>query len=248
MRNNVLAEGIEIVNFQPVLYLRDIDALVIADLHLGYERIKAEAEGIFVPQVQDKKIIEIINSALKEKKASTIIVNGDIKHEFSEGSYHEYKELLDFLEFLSRKFKKVILIKGNHDNFIIRATRKFSNIELCDEKIIGDYFFAHGHKEFSSKAKNVIIGHEHPAIALVDELGIKEKVKCFLFGRLAGKNVIIMPAISVFAWGTGVNNISKEQFLSPFLKKHGVENMKALGLIEGEECLSFPEIKKLKNP
>ena len=247
--NLKLAPGIKLVNSWPCLYIKDIDALVIADLHLGFEMIKTEQEGVAIPKVQVKQLLEMMQKILRMQKASTIIINGDVKHEFSEGSHHEYKEVSDFLEFFSRNFKKVFLIKGNHDNFLIRATRRFENVELRDDFKIGEFYFAHGHKPLDLKrisAKNVIIAHEHPALALYDELRIKEKVKCLLHGKIAGKFVIILPAVSIFAPGTDVNTVARKEFLTPLLQKYGVDDLEAVGIVEGEECLEFPKISKLR--
>lgn len=252
--NLKLAPSIKLVNSWPCLYIEGIDALVIADLHLGFETIKTEQEGVAIPKVQGKQLLEMMQKILRMQKASTIIINGDIKHEFSEGSYHEYKEVSDFLEFLSRNFKKVFLIKGNHDNFLIRATRRFENVELRDDLKIGEFYFAHGHKplelkKIGAKTKTVIIAHEHPALALYDELHIKEKVKCLLHGKIGGRGgkfVIILPAASIFAPGTDVNTVAREEFLTPLLQKYGVDNLEAVGIVEGEECLKFPKISKLR--
>jgi hypothetical protein len=239
---------LEIIKSFPCLYLPKIQTLVIADLHLGYEGIMAE-KGMLLPKVQFNKIIGIMKQILSQKKAPTLIINGDIKHEFSETSYHEFKEVKDFLEFSTSQFDRVLLIRGNHDTFIQRVTRRYG-VEVRDKLEIGKYLFAHGHKEFDleDKSEVIVIGHEHPSLALFDEVGAKEKIKCFLWGKtLEGKEIIVMPALSYFAYGSDINLLSKNDLLSPILRNEvQVDELLPVGIIEGEKCLKFPKIGKLR--
>jgi hypothetical protein len=114
---------IEIIEPYPAIYIPEIDAIAIADLHLGYEGIMAE-QGMLIPKVQFKKEIGMLRKIIEKKQAERIIINGDVKHEFSETSYHEFKEVSDLLEFLEKNFEEVIVIKGNHDNFIARVAKR----------------------------------------------------------------------------------------------------------------------------
>lgn len=240
-------DNIEIIEPFPAIYLEDLDLIIIADLHLGYESAASE-DGMFIPKIQYKKTIKDIEVIYAKKHAKRILINGDVKHEFSETSYHEYREVSNFFEFLKRKFDDIIIIKGNHDNFIVRVTKKYE-IKLYDMYNEDDFFFIHGHKDVNLdnvKQNNVILGHEHPSIGLISEIGVKEKVKCFLYGEIMGKNMVVMPAFSYFAQGSDVNLIPKKDLLSPILRKIDVDSMKAIGIVEGEKCLSFPKIKHMR--
>jgi hypothetical protein len=239
---------LEIVKSFPCLFLPKIQTLVIADPHLGYEGIMAE-QGILLPKVQFNKTMKVMKEVLKERKATTLIINGDLKHEFSETSYHEFKEVKDFLEFSTNRFDRVLLIKGNHDTFIQRITRRY-NVEVRDKLEIGKYLFAHGHKEFDleDRSKVVIIGHEHPSLALFDEVGAKEKIKCFLWGKMRdGKEILVIPALSYFAYGSDINLLPKNDLLSPILRNEvKINELIPIGIIEGERSLRFPKIGRLK--
>lgn len=240
-------DKVELIEPYPALYLEDLDLLVIADLHLGYEGILAE-QGVFVPKVQFKKLMGELKALAREKRASKILINGDLKHEFSETSYHEFREIKDFFSWLTTSFSQVILIKGNHDNFIYRLTKRYG-IKLYDELSLDNYLFLHGHREkeiFKIKEKIVVLAHEHPSLALYSELGQKEKVKCFLYGELKNKKFIVLPACSYFAEGSSINIIPQPQLLSPILKNINMDNFKAIGIIENEKYLEFPELWKLK--
>jgi hypothetical protein len=232
----------------PALYIQDLKTLVIADLHLGIEGISAE-QGMFIPKVQLQKILEDMRELISKQRAERILINGDIKHEFSETSYHEFKEVARFFEFLAQNFEEVIMVKGNHDNFIFRVTNKY-DVKLYEEVGMGDYFFIHGHKNKDLKTvkqRNIIIAHEHPSIILHTELGVKEKIKCFLYGRIKNKNFLVMPAFSYFAEGTGINHIPKQELLSPLLRELDIDRMKVVGILEKERYLPFPEISKLRD-
>jgi putative SbcD/Mre11-related phosphoesterase len=241
-------DEIEIIGNLPATYFKKIDAIVIADLHLGYEGIAAE-QGVLIPKTQFKEEMEMLKEILKKKKSSRIILLGDIKHEFSETSYHEFKEVSDLLKFLKENFKQVIAIKGNHDNYIYYVTSKCGT-ELYDELLIEDYYFIHGHQDLALKqleAKTIVIGHEHPVIALYDEVGGKEIVKCFLYGKTKfEKNLLVLPAFSTLSYGTEMNLVLKEELLSPLLKTVDLDEFEAIGVDREAGILKFGKIGRLR--
>jgi len=253
-----LFKGVEIVESFPAVYIKQFKAIVIADLHLGYEGIAAE-RGIFMPKIQFKKELEVVKKIAGKysKKAEKIIINGDLKHEFSETTYHEFTEVKEMLEFLSSKFKEIIFVKGNHDNFVARITSKF-NIPVYDFFDTENFFFLHGHKLFESRLAEkgidrikedfIVIGHEHPALALYDEVGGKEKLKCFLHGfdENIKKNIIVLPAFSYLAHGSDVNVIPKNALLSPLFKIVDVDELSAIGVSEEAGILEFGKIKEMR--
>lgn len=221
---NIIAKNILIADL--CLYLEKSKALVIADLHLGYEEM-LNKQGVMIPRVnynEIKKRIERAFSELKAKRKKTelIIVNGDLKHEFGVPSRQEWKEVLDMLEFLQAHCGEIILIKGNHDN-ILGPIARWKEIKIVNE------FFAehekalilHGDKAIDENSENyrnaetLIIAHEHCAITLRE--GAKsEKYRCFLKGKYDRKTLIAQPAISAIAEGS---DISKQIPLSPFLQQ-----------------------------
>lgn len=244
-----ISNKIEIIEPYPAIYIEDLDTLVIADLHLGYEGIMAE-QGMLIPKVQFEKEMQMLSGIIERQKARQIIINGDVKHEFSETTHHEFKEVRDFLSFLKSHFEKVIVVKGNHDNFIFYLTKKYE-VELYDELLLKDFLFVHGHKipkDFDKgKANFVIIGHEHPAIALFDEIGAKERINCFLSGEIKNKKILVMPAFSYLAYGSEVNVIPKEELLSPILRDLvDIDKFKVVGISKETGCLKFTELGKLR--
>jgi len=240
-----LFDKFEIIEPYPALWIEEEKAVVIADLHLGLETLLA-SKGVYFPKFQWEEMKEDLKEIFKQYPAKRIIINGDIKHDFAKSSYKEKQEVKKLLNFLTLQVDEIKLIKGNHDNYLIYSVKEFENTSLEDKVCFNDVCFIHGDEEkLDVEEKYVIAGHEHPAIVLTDELGVEEKVRCFLYGDYQGKKVIVMPAFSKLAEGSQVNEIPKHELLSPWLQKEGVGNLKAVGVSEEAGLLEFPEIKKL---
>jgi hypothetical protein len=241
---------VEILEPYPAVYIPSVDSIVIAELHLGYEEAMVE-QGLFLPKVQLKKEQEMLEKILEKRGARRIIVNGDFKHEFSRGSYREYKEVAEMLDFLGRRFQEVKLVKGNHDNFLIYPARRYG-AELFEEYEVGDYYFLHGHRvplNFESvEAGNIVIAHEHPAVAFHDEIGVKERLPCFLFGRTRDeRNILVLPAFSPLSQGSEVNMLPVGELLSPLLKRYvDVDELEVIGISEAVGVLKFSKLRSLR--
>ncbi|MHA1259523.1 MAG: hypothetical protein ACTSRO_07775 [Candidatus Heimdallarchaeaceae archaeon] len=98
-------ENIKIVNVEPILFLEDIDSMVIADLHLGIEAIMLE-DGTLTPYNQTNKIIEKVTRYLKSIKPKKLILNGDVKHSFQEAIKVENRDVKRFLTAVSSHSKR----------------------------------------------------------------------------------------------------------------------------------------------
>lgn len=204
------------------LYLDEEDILVIADLHIGFEEA-LNKQGLMIPRFQFKEIVNkinnIINKIKKDKnKIDTIIINGDIKHEFGEISQQEWRETLKIIDLLQKNCQKLVLIKGNHDTILGPIANK-KGIEIADYYNINDIYICHGHKipidAHFAKSKIIIIGHEHPALSLKHGSRV-ELYKCFLKGKYKNKKLVVMPSLNLVTEGT---DVMKESLLSPFLQQ-----------------------------
>lgn len=241
---------IEILEPYPAVYIPSIDSIVIAELHLGYEAAMAE-QGLFLPKVQLKTEQKMLERMLETQKAKRVIVNGDFKHEFTRGGYRENMEIEDMLDFLGERFEEVTLVKGNHDNFLIYPARRYG-AELFEELEVGSYYFHHGHRvprNFEEiAAENIVIAHEHPALAIYDEIGAKEKMPCFLFGKTRDdRDLLVLPAFSPLSQGSEVNILPVGELLSPLLKKFvDVDELEVIGIREDVGALKFSKLKNLR--
>lgn len=245
-----IARGIEIVDGLPILYIKSLDAVVCSDLHLGYEGVMAD-RGTFLPKVNLKNAKESIAKAVKATGARGVIVDGDIKNEFSKVHMEEFNEFHEFVNYLRDELgvKRIILIKGNHDNFIDRLKEALKVEVYAQEALISDFLFFHGEELPRSKEGSMLImGHVHPAITLYNSLGIREKLRCFLYGKMKdGRKVIVIPAMNYFAEGVGVNTEDVEEMAPVFRKMLDVDGMKAYCIGEGEtfEYGTVGELRRL---
>jgi putative SbcD/Mre11-related phosphoesterase len=239
--------GIFTIKSYHAIYVKKIDSLVISDLQLGEELYLAE-QGIFVPQVQLREIMKDLKGIFRIVKPKSVVINGDVKHEFGEASSQEWREVKELVSYLRKKVEEIILVRGNHDNYLLNIARKIGLKVFDPYYLAADILFTHGHKKikFPREAKTVIIGHEQPAILLVQGYD-RIKLPCLLYGKMKdGRNFICMPAFSPLAAGVAVNAIEKEDLLSPILREEvDLEELIPIALDKEAGALKFPKIKNL---
>lgn len=236
------------VDSLPCLYLESSSLLVVSDLHLGLEESLTK-DGNYVPKHQMEDIREDVKKAKDETGASRILINGDIKNEFATARYSEAKEIKQFFRFVEKEFDEVLLIKGNHDSFVEGALSEFK-VDPSDFFLEDEILFTHGHvslEELGVEAdySTIVIGHEHPALALEDEIGTREKVDCFLYGKNKDLKLVVIPAFSPLSNGTAVNETPQSELLSPILRNNfDVGEMKAVAVSREAGLFEFPKLKK----
>ena len=244
-----ITEDIEIIEGLPILFVRSMSALVCSDLHLGYEGVAAD-KGIMIPKTNFRKIKEQLGKAQEHAHASCIIINGDIKNEFSKVHTEEFNEFNDLVKYLKGELgiKKIILIKGNHDNFIDRFEKPLGVTVERQQMLANDILFFHGEEPpLLRREKVLIMGHLHPCISLYSNLGVKEKLRCFLVGKTRGnKEIIVLPAMNYFSEGMDANSPSKSRLPSILDSIADMNELKALCIGEGE-ILDFGTIGDLIN-
>lgn len=239
--------GFETIDSLPALYHPGLDMIVISDLHLGLEK-SVTSEGGYVPRFQLEGLKEDLEFAKDETGASRILVNGDLKHEFSHTKYSEKEEIEEFISFLKRSFEEVIVVEGNHDTFI-EDLMESKQVNFLESYLEGGILFCHGHDAMKVEGdfETLVIGHEHPALVLEDEVGFKEKVDCFLHGEMNdGKKIIVLPAFSQISGGSKVNQVPSSELLSPVLKNMvDTEQLEAVAVSREAGLFEFPEIGKI---
>ncbi len=231
--------GIEIVGL--ALWIPRAKTLVINDLHIGYEEA-LHRKGILVPKFQLQQILNEMAIIFSHVHPKTVVINGDLKHEFGTVLRQEWNDVLRFLDFVLKHCREIIIIQGNHDQ-IINAIANKRNIKVIQqfslsESIQPEVLIVHGDKIVETNAKRIIIGHEHPAITLRDK-SKAEKFKCFLRGKWKKKELIAVPSFNPLLEGT---DILKEQVLSPYLASIG--NFDVF-IIDKGEVFPFGKVKKI---
>lgn len=244
-----LIEDVYAVADLPLIYIPRFKAIVLADVHLGFEEDMA-SKGIYLPRVQLSKSLEIVEKALSYVDASAIIIAGDIKHRFEKLGRREAKDLRDFLEVVIRRFKKTIVVKGNHDTFLLPICKRLG-VELYDAIWLDDILIVHGHRELDSRKgfNLVVMGHEHPSIAIKDPVtGYSTKFPCFLLTPLTrGGYALILPATGMYQSGTAIST-NPESYLSPIIRREAVlEDAKPFVIVEGEGVVELPRLKMVED-
>lgn len=240
-------KGFQTIEGIPGIYHPDMDLLVISDLHLGLEG-SMTSQGSYVPKFNFEEVIEDIEKARSQTKASRVILNGDLKNEFKRSSYSEKQEIKNLLQHLKRRFEEVIIVEGNHDKFI-EKTVEDEGLEIRNHFLEKGVLFVHGDERPEDFLEDIeydtlVIGHEHPALSLEDDIGISEKIDCILYGETdLGKNLIVLPAFSEISNGTNINEIPSHKLLSPILKQDvNKKELKAVAVSREAGNFKFPEI------
>jgi len=186
--------------------------------------------GIFIP---DRQVDEIIQRLKVLKKLDYFIINGDFFHEFSKIDIDVIKAAKKLIDFIKINISSnIIIIRGNHDVMIDEVF----NFKIYDYFKLGKYLFTHGDKKIDIKSKITVIGHEHPAVVLVDE-SRNEDYKCFL----VSKNLIVLPSFNLLISG---HNVLTDKMLSPYLIDENLKNFEVFVSYEGE-IKYFHKIKDL---
>ncbi len=193
-----------------MLYIEEYETAVMADFHLGFEDVMAQ-QGLFLPKLQYPQIMDTLEKVIEKYAPTRLVVNGDLKHEFSKNMPQEWREIEEMVDFISDR-TQLVVIRGNHDNFL-GSILKRRGIPFLNSFSIGKFLMVHGHRKVEiPEGKVLIMGHEHPSITVRDEVMASTKLPCFLISD----SIIVLPAVSIYALGT---DVSKSDFISPILRE-----------------------------
>lgn len=209
MRSVEILPGVRITSDR-CLVLDDGPTVVLGDLHLGYERA-LEQEGMYIPRMNSDSIRDALNDILFRYEPERVVLLGDIKHDFKYSGYEERREVQSVLKLLSEE-SEVIVIKGNHDNYLQNAINDLGMLAVEYVDIAG-FRLEHGHVD--SGVRPVIIGHEHPSVRIPGSVGGGLKMQCFVHARDDG--VIVLPPFSPFSSGNDLV-LDEKCVMAPALK------------------------------
>lgn len=210
-------------------FLRDESLLAVADLHLGYAWTHRARGQIFPLSVPEDTLPRLL-ALLDEYKPATLALLGDIIH--GAAPVAEFREqLFDMLAVL-RERVNLVLIAGNHDRYLPGMLEE----NVPREFRAGPHILMHGDgidetlavedlREVERAGGRIIVGHEHPAIVLGDNVAHSARVPCFL----ESPNLLVLPAFSEWAAG---GNVRKRDFFSGFLKVSPPE--RAVAILAGK--------------
>ncbi|MBO7409654.1 MAG: metallophosphoesterase [Candidatus Methanomethylophilaceae archaeon] len=214
--------GVRVTN-ERCLILEKERTLVIGDLHLGYEKA-LEDDGIYIPRMNTDSIRDSLNRIISKYEPERIVLLGDIKHDFKRAKYEGKEEVRSVLR-LIMEAAEVVVVKGNHDNYIQNIISEFG-LEAADYVDIGGYRLEHGHED--SGVRPVVIGHEHPSVRIPGEMSGGMKVQCFLYARKEG--IIVIPPFSFLSTGTDMSGAYKENFMSEACRNADIAEAELFGI------------------
>jgi putative SbcD/Mre11-related phosphoesterase len=177
--------------------------LVIGDLHLGYEEA-LNRTGVFVSRGMFEEAIIYLEKVFEEVElVDEVVLLGDVKHDFGSILKQERNDAVKLVNWLLERAKRIIIVKGNHDNILEPILKGKAGVELVDRYTSDSVCFIHGDSDFEEiwikEIKLVVMGHVHPSVRISDNVK-SEKYKCFLVGDvrkgLNKKELIIVPSFS----------------------------------------------------
>lgn len=216
--------GIRVTNERCLVFERE-RAVVLGDLHLGYEKA-LEDEGMYIPRMNTDSIRDSLNRILSKYEPETVVLLGDIKHDFRRAKYEGREEVRGIIQLIVDA-AKVVVVKGNHDNYIQNIVSDFG-LMAVDHVDIGGYRLEHGHQD--SGKRPVIIGHEHPSVRITGAISGGLKVQCFLYARKDG--VIVIPPFSHLSTGTDLSASYRECFMSDACRNADVAEAELYGITD----------------
>ena len=120
----ILLPGIRAIDL--ALYIEPHKTLVICDLHIGYEENLA-LEGVLVPKVHVDEVISRLKYVFSQVSPATIIVNGDLKHEFGSINRQEWRKegiLVTHGDKVPQKLEKTLIIGHEHPAVSLKEASK----------------------------------------------------------------------------------------------------------------------------
>lgn len=244
-----LYQGVLAISDIPAVYLEKSRAIALADIHLGFEEYMAE-KGVYLPRMQLRKVLEYIERSLNIVKADTLIIVGDVKHLFDRLGRRESRDLSDFFTYSTKKFSKVVLVRGNHDTFVYSISKRYG-VEVHERLKMDDILFIHGHKELLNEKdfELIIMAHEHPSIVLKDSVtSYSMKFPCYLLTPLKdGLKALVLPAAGLYQSGTSIST-SSEGYLSPILRNRALlADAKPYAIVENDGVYELPKLSAIED-
>jgi putative SbcD/Mre11-related phosphoesterase len=220
--------------------LTEDNVLVVADLHLGCEAA-LEDEGLSLPRVQTKKLARYMEDLISEFNPSKVIVAGDLKHNFSRNLNQEWRDVDKFVQLL-KGLVPLEVVKGNHDNYLGQILRRHGTRLHILETRQGRVRIVHGHKG-SRTNEPTVMGHIHPSIRLMDDVGASLKDQCFLFDPK--RDILILPATSIVAPGLDIVSQLDSDTASPIVSDIGLSSFIPV-IFSRDKALKFPTVGELR--
>jgi hypothetical protein len=176
----------------PALLLQENNdrALVVSDLHIGWERLLSQ-RGVHAPS-QTPKIKNMLLKLIKEANPTHLILLGDIKDAITKVSMEEWKDIPEFFEDIQEKVSDIQVVLGNHDGNLEPLLPETIKILPSTGTSFGDVGLFHGHAWPSPElleCRSLVTGHVHPTIAIRDPMGFRMTKQVFVKAPCDGEQL-----------------------------------------------------------
>jgi putative SbcD/Mre11-related phosphoesterase len=165
-----------LIPFPALMLENDGRILVVADLHMGWERSWAES-GIYIPSQAGKLTRKLVN-ILEKYAPDRVILLGDVKQAITRMGVEEWREIPNFFQTIQEHVDEVTVILGNHDGELEPLTPSTVTIVPASGLVIGKHpsiGLFHGHAWPAPQvlaSEILIMGHIHPVVWFRDRLGL----------------------------------------------------------------------------
>jgi len=189
-------------------------ALVVSDLHIGWERLLSQ-RGVHVPS-QTPKIKNTLLKLIKETKPTQAIFLGDIKDAITKVAMEEWKDIPEFFEDIQKEVSDIQVILGNHDGNLEPLLPE--NVKIIPPTGIsfGDVGLFHGHAWPAPElleCRSLISGHVHPTVAIRDPMGFRMTRQVFVKAPCNGEQLAKSLLNHLGAkMDTGLSAVLEEQY------------------------------------
>lgn len=149
-------------------------ALVVSDLHIGWERLLSQ-RGVHVPS-QTPKIKNMMLRLIKECKPTRVIFLGDVKDAIAKVEMEEWRDIPNFFEDIQTEVSDIQVILGNHDGNLEPLLPENVKIIPPTGVSFGDVGLFHGHAWPAPEileCRSLVTGHVHPTVAIRDPMGFR---------------------------------------------------------------------------
>jgi len=189
-------------------------ALVVSDLHIGWERLLSQ-RGVHIPS-QTPKIKNTLLKLIKECKPTQVIFLGDVKDAITKVAMQEWKDIPEFFEDIQTEVSDIQVVLGNHDGNLEPLLPENVKIIPPTGVSFGDVGLFHGHAWPAPElleCRSLISGHVHPTVAIRDPMGFRMTrqvlVKAPCNGEQLAKSLLSHLGIKM---DTGLSGVLEEQY------------------------------------
>lgn len=196
------------------VHLRDADALLLADLHVG----RAAASDVEYPLGEADDLERRLRALVGRFEPAAVVFAGDVLHRFGRVSVAAERSLSALVDACRDAGARPVAVRGNHDAALADVWEgTVRDAYELDCRVRGEpAVVRHGHEAppGDERAGLYVVGHDHPTVSVEGN-----RRHCWLYAERAvrGADVLMLPAFSRLAAGVEVNGMDARDFQSPFV-------------------------------